>query len=57
LDASGIRSFEVKLSWLSTQGPTIGTAATLAGLVGVVAVAWRKGWLRRKEDETSPLPF
>jgi len=57
LDASGIKSFEVKLSWLNANGPSVGTAATLAGLVGVVAVAWRKGWLRRKQDETSPLPF
>jgi len=57
LDASGIRSFEVKLSWLTANGPSVGTAATLAGLVGVVAIAWRKGWLRRKQDEVFPLPF
>ena len=57
LDASGIKTFEVKLSWLNANGPNVGTAATLAGLVGVAVIAWRKGWLRRKQDEVFPLPF
>jgi len=53
LDSSALGSFEVKLSWLSTQSQNIIGATTLAGVVGLVAVAWRKGYLR-KRDESSP---
>ncbi len=51
LDASSLVSFEVKLPWLSSNSGriTIG-ATTLAGVVGLVAVAWRKGYVRRKND-------
>ena len=50
LDSSALGSFEVKLSWLSSQGQNIIGATTLAGVVGLVAVAWRKGYLRRKDE-------
>jgi PKD repeat protein len=50
LDNSALGSFEVKLSWLSSQNQNIIGAATLAGVVGLVAVAWRKGYLRKRDE-------
>lgn len=49
-DASSLGNFEVKLSWLSSQGQNIIGATTIAGAVGLAAVAWRKGYLRRKDE-------
>jgi len=50
-DASALATFEVKLSWLSTQGPTLTAAAVaLTGVIGVAAVGWRKGFFRTKID-------
>jgi uncharacterized membrane protein len=52
LDASALVSFEVKLPWLtSTNGKITVGATTLAGVVGLVGLAWKKGYLRRKEDQ------
>jgi len=54
LDASSLVSFEVKLPWLSSNSGKITVGATtLAGLVGLVGVAWKKGYLRRKKDNES----
>jgi PKD repeat protein len=50
LDSSALGSFEVKLSWLSSQSQNIIGATTLAGVVGLVAVAWRKGYLRKRDE-------
>jgi hypothetical protein len=50
LDSSALGSFEVKLSWLSSQGQNIIGVTTLAGVVGLVAVAWRKGYLRKRDE-------
>jgi hypothetical protein len=51
LYASTLVSFEVKLPWLSSSAGTQTVAATaLAGLVGLVAVAWKKGYIRRKTE-------
>ena len=42
--ASALQTFEVKLSWLSSQAPAIGAAtAAILGLTGLVALSWRKG--------------
>ncbi len=56
LNASGLGSFEVKPSWLQTNGHTIlmGTSITGAvGAIGVLAMAWRGGHLakRRRDNE------
>ncbi len=48
LDASSLATFEVKLSWLTSNKNTIMTVGTLAGIIGLVGVAWKKGYLRRK---------
>jgi hypothetical protein len=50
LDSSALGSFEVKLSWLSSQGQNIIGVTTLAGVVSLVAVAWRKGYLRKRDE-------
>lgn len=57
LDGSTLRSFEVKPTWISKEGPRIATAtAAIGGIGAVVALAWRKGYLRRRnEEEPSPL--
>lgn len=57
LDGSTIRSFEVKPTWISREGPRIAAAtATIGGIGAVVALAWRKGYLRRRNEE-EPSPF
>ncbi len=56
LDASAITSFEVKQSWLSKGGPAIATGGTLAALLSLVAVAWRRGYFK-KEDYETPSTF
>jgi len=50
-DGSSIASFEVKPTWLSSNTQSIAGGATVAGVVGLVAVAWRKGYLRKKNDD------
>jgi len=48
-DASALTTFEVKPTWLSTQGPVLTTAAVaLTGAVAVAAVVWRRGIFRTK---------
>jgi uncharacterized membrane protein len=55
LDATALRSFEVKPTWLSQNGKTLVSGATIAGVVGLVAFAWRQGYLpRRKSDPAVP---
>jgi hypothetical protein len=51
-DGSTIASFEVKLPWLSAQGPTIAAAgvASIATL-GIALVSWRKGYLKRSSRD------
>lgn len=55
-DAQTITSFEVKLTWLASNGKNITTAAAITGLVGVAALAWYKGYYRRKDND-SPAPI
>lgn len=56
-DATSLSTFEVKLTWLSAQGPATTTATATAALTGTVALAalvWRKNFLRgkgRPEDQ------
>jgi hypothetical protein len=50
-DASALATFEVKLSWLSSQGPAVATAAiALTGATAVAAIVWRKGVFRNRID-------
>jgi hypothetical protein len=50
-DASALATFEVKPTWMSVQGPALTTTAiALTGVVGVAAIAWRKGIFRSKND-------
>jgi hypothetical protein len=56
VDASSLVSFEVKLTWLgSNSGRMAVGATTLAGLVGLVGLAWKKGYLRRKSSNETQL--
>jgi PKD repeat protein len=58
MDASSLVSFEVKLTWLgSNSGKITVGATTLAGLVGLVGLAWKKGYFRKKDNESSTSPF
>jgi PKD repeat protein len=52
-DGSSLASFEVKPSWLSAQGPNLAAGIALTGLVGVGAFAWRRGYFKRNEEESS----
>ncbi len=50
-DASALTTFEVKPTWLTTQTTTLtATAVGLTGAVAIVAIGWRKGFLRSKTD-------
>ena len=51
-DGSALASFEVKLPWLSTQGPTIAIAgAASVATVGIALVSWRRGYLKRSAKD------
>ncbi len=59
-DGLSLSSFEVKPTWLSSNGQGILMAATLLGSLGTVAVgivAWRKGYFGRKIENAPTLPF
>jgi len=51
-DGSALASFEVKLSWLASQGQTIAVAgAASIATVGLALVSWRKGYLKRSPKD------
>ena len=57
-DDSALASFEVKPTWLQANGRNVITATSIVGAVGtvgVVALAWRKGYFTRRKDEF-PIP-
>jgi hypothetical protein len=47
----GLQTFEVKLSWLSTNSQAIAGVTTIVGVIGIVALAWRKGYFSRKVED------
>ena len=58
IDATALVSFEVKLTWTNANGGKITIGATaVAGVIGLVAVAWKKGYLRRKDNEEPGTSF
>jgi hypothetical protein len=57
LRASNLGAFEVKPSWLQAHGQAILTGSSIAGalgLVGVIAVAWRGGYLTKRRTDPRP---
>jgi hypothetical protein len=51
-DGSALASFEVKLPWLTAQGPTIAVAgAASIATVGFALLSWRKGYLKRSPED------
>lgn len=51
-DGSALASFEVKLSWLSSQGSTIAIASSASiATVGLALVSWRKGYFKRSSKD------
>jgi len=57
-DGSALASLEVKPTWLQSNGRSVITATSIVGAVGtlgVVALAWRKGYFTRRKDEF-PIP-
>ena len=54
-DMSALAAFEVKPTWLSSQGPALATTgAALTGLVAVAAVLWRKASSRTRMSDRAP---
>jgi len=51
LDATALGGFEVKPTWLQSHGSTVVGAASIVGAFGMLAVAWKKGFLTRRKDE------
>jgi|GEM_PF-2363331 len=51
-DKAALTTFEVKLTWLSAQGPALTTTAlAMTGALAVAAIVWRKGILRTKPTD------
>lgn len=50
-DSSALGGFEVKPTWLQSHGSTVVGAASIVGAFGMLAVAWKKGFLTRRKDE------
>jgi len=55
LDATSLASFEVKQSWINSNSSKITAGATLAAVLGLATISWRKGYFRKKRDETPAL--
>jgi len=55
-EASAMATFIVTPSWISRNAPRIASATAVVGVLAVVAVAWKKGYLRR-DDEEQGLPL
>ena len=52
-DGTALVTFEVKQSWLASQGPAI-TAGVIStvGVLGAVAIAWRKGYFKQQSKNS-----
>jgi len=50
-NASALRSFEVKPTWVKANANSITTGTALVGLVATMGIAWKKGYLKRREDD------
>ena len=48
---TALHTFEVKPSWLSSKSQTLVSATGAIGAIGLVAFAWKKGYLRRKQGD------
>jgi len=48
---TALHTFEVKPSWLSSKSQALVSATGAIGAVGLVAFAWKKGYLRRKQGD------
>ncbi len=54
LSAAGLASFEVKPTWLQSNGRSLATATGIVGAVGAVSIlgfAWRRGYFTKRKDE------
>lgn len=53
-DSAALTTFEVKLTWLSSQGPALTTTAVATALTGLVTlgtIGWKKGFFRTKPTD------
>jgi hypothetical protein len=48
---TALHTFEVKPSWLSSNGQQIASAAGAIGAIVIVAFAWKKGYLKRRQGD------
>jgi hypothetical protein len=51
VQGTGLRSFEVKPTWLSSNGRNLASAGVAIGAVGMLGLAWKKGYLKRKQGD------
>jgi hypothetical protein len=51
VQGTGLRSFEVKPTWLSSNGRNLASAGVAIGAVGMLGFAWKKGYLKRKQGD------
>lgn len=49
--ASALSSFEVKPTWLQSNSRNLAGGVAVAGVVGLVALSWKKGYFTRRKDE------
>ena len=58
LDATSVTTFEVRLPWINSgSGQATITTAAIVGIAGTLAVFWKKGYIRRRDDDDSSFPF
>ncbi len=55
--AMALRSFEVKPAWQSPGARNVMVVAAVAGLVGIVGVAWGRSYLKRRGESSNPFDF
>jgi hypothetical protein len=48
---TALHTFEVKPSWLSSKSQALVSATGAIGAIGLVAFAWKRGYLRRKQGD------
>jgi len=48
---TALHTFEVKPSWLSSKGQALVSTTGAIGAIGLVALAWKKGYLKRKQGD------
>jgi hypothetical protein len=53
-DVSALASFQIKLTWIQSNGTALGIAVASAGVLGLAGLGWRKGYFAKKNSDANP---